>query len=113
MLIDCSSKNGYQILRIKEELSYKTDVEKIQVIIDNCIKSRLNNIAISFFPNGHLYTPPIRLLVQSYRTISANKGKMAVIAPSKEMMEEISEILKLLGLADKIALLRSEDELPS
>jgi anti-anti-sigma regulatory factor len=113
MLIDSSFKNGYQVLRIQQKLGYGTAISDIQTAIVECLRRGLNNIAIAFSPADHLYTPPIRILVQSYQAISSNNGKLALIAPTKEMMQEILDILKLLGLADKINLLQSEDELAS
>jgi anti-anti-sigma regulatory factor len=111
MLIESLFKNGYQILRIKEDLVYRTDVSEMQKLIDECIQNGLFNIAIAFSPTEHFYTPSIRILVQSHKAISPNGGKLALIAPRDDLVQDISEILKFLGLANEILLLKSEDEL--
>lgn len=87
-------KNGYRLLRIKEDLSHETDLAKLKTSIQSHIDETVNNLALSFTKDTYFFSRTIAILVQFMGYIKERDGNIAIIHPNASMLE----MIKLTGL---------------
>jgi anti-anti-sigma regulatory factor len=107
MQIEASSKNGYEVLRIREDLSLHSNLSDLAAAIDTCIQRNALNVALIFTPASRLYTRTIKTIVDSYKRLLKSGGRLAIIGPS----QEIYDVLATFGLTALISVIPSENDL--
>jgi len=107
MQIEASSRNGYEVLRIREDLSIRSNLSDLGTAIDTCIQRNALNIAIIFTPASHLYTRTIKTIVDCYKRLLRSGGRLAVVGPS----QEIYDTMATFGLTALISVFPTENDL--
>jgi hypothetical protein len=100
-------KDGFYVIKILEDLNYRTDISDLLQHLQENVSRGNTNIALSF-PAACFYTPHIKLLAQCYKIVSASNGSLSIIADSDEMMESILEILGILNLQTRVRVIMEE-----
>ena len=107
MEIEALDKNGYRLLRIKDDLSIENDVAELKSLVKPHLDEGVKNLALSFTGNSYFYSRTIAILVQFMGQIKENDGNFAVIHPNAEVLE----MIKLVGLGKLIETYTSEESI--
>jgi anti-anti-sigma regulatory factor len=107
MQIESCSRNGYEVLRIREDLSLGSNLSDLAAAIDACIQRNTLNVALVFTPASHLYTRTIKTIVDCYKRLLKSGGRLAVIGPT----QEIYDTMATFGLTALISVFPSENDL--
>ena len=107
MEIEALDKNGYRLLRIKEDLSSTTDLKKLKTLIQSQLDEKVANLALSFTKDSFFYSRTIAILVQFMGYVKEREGNFAVIHPNIGMLE----MIKLTGLGKLMETYISEESI--
>ena len=107
MEIEALDKNGYRLLRIKEDLKQDTDLKKLKSLINDNFDDDVKNLALSFTESSYFYSRTIAIITQFLGHIKERDGMFALIHPNSHMLE----MIKLVGLDKLIYICTSEDKL--
>lgn len=107
MEIETLDKNGYRLLRIKEDLGQSTDLTELKSLLASRIDDEVKNLAFSFTEKSYFYSRTIAILTQFLGTIKERDGQFALIHPNDSMLE----MIRLVGLNKLMGLHATEDEL--
>lgn len=107
MEIEALDKNGYRLLRIKEDLSHNTDLTALKMLVNSHLDGGVNNLALSFTKDSYFFSRTIAILVQFMGHVKEREGNFAIIHPNKSMLEMIN----LIGLGKLMETYTSEESL--
>ncbi len=107
MEIEALEKNGYRLLRIKENLSHDTDLTALKMLVNSHLEDGITNLALSFTKDSYFFSRTIAILVQFMGYIKEREGRFAVIHPNGSMLEMIN----LIGLGKLMETYTSEEAL--
>jgi hypothetical protein len=107
MEIEALDKNGYRLLRIKEDLRQSTDLTELKFLLASHIDDEVKNLAFSFTEKSYFYSRTIAILTQFLGTIKERNGQFALIHPNNGMLE----MIRVVGLNKLMGLYVTEDEL--
>lgn len=107
MEIEALDKNGYRLLRIKEDLAPDTDLKELKTVISSHIDDSVKNLALSFTRDSYFYSRTIAILTQFMGHVKENDGSFAVIHPNGDMLE----MIELIGLNKLIETYTSEESI--
>ena len=105
MEIETFDKNGFCLLRIKDDISHNTDLSQLKKIVNKYIDEGVSNLALSFSKESFFFSRTIAVLVQFMGSIKEREGNFAIIHPNTSMLE----MIKLIGLGKLIETYTSED----
>jgi anti-anti-sigma factor len=109
MEIESLDKNGYCLIRIKEDISHETDVAQFKTSIQPYLDQGHINIALSFTKNSIFYSTIIAILVQILGRVKEFDGNFALVHPNTSMLE----MIRLVGLGKLIEMHTSEENIGS
>lgn len=109
MRIEESSRHGYRVIRVTEDIVLTSDVGELREHLEKALQKGEKRVALGFTPNSYLYTEAIAVLVQCFELIQDAGGKLAIINPN----EDILDVLRIAGFLDLVAVVKTEDELAS
>jgi len=104
-----SRKNGYEILRIQEDLSAKSDLSLVKAKIREYLSRGKVNLALAFTAKSYFHTQTISVLVQCIEMVHKRGGLLGIINPN----EEIRDILRTINLDKLVRIFASEDSIGS
>jgi len=104
-----SRKNGYEILRIQEDLSAKSDLSLVKAKIREYLSRGKVNLALAFTADSYFHTQTISVLVQCIEMVHKQGGLLGIINPN----EEIRDILRTINLDKLVRIFASEDSIGS
>ena len=107
MEIEAFDKNGYRLLRIKEDLVPDTDLKELKSCINSHLDESVRNLALSFTRRSYFYSRTIAILTQFMGYVKENDGSFAIVHPNAEMLE----MIELIGLDKLIETYTSEESL--
>jgi len=105
MEIEKLEKNGYYLLRVKEDLKQETDMTPLKEIAQSAIKENNSNIAIAFTYDSNFFSCTIAILVQILGLVKEFGGRLSVIHPNADMLE----MIRIVGLEKLIDMHTSEE----
>jgi anti-anti-sigma factor len=106
MKIVSTYRRGYQILKIDENLTLNSDITDLRTIVEDYVQKGPINIALEFTKDSYLYTKSIAVLVQCLETIQEHGGRMAVIAPNRDIVD----VLETIGFINLVKIYGSEED---
>lgn len=107
MQIESVFKNGYQILRVKDDLNFTSNLSDIKWLVEEYLRQGIVNIAISISAKSYLSSMSIGYLLHCYKMLKEQGGRLAVIQPDSED----TDLLEVLSLTSVIETYTSEEEL--
>lgn len=107
MNIESVSKEGYHVLRVKEDLRFNSDLSEVWNMIQEGLESGVKNFALSLTPKSHLSSMSIGTMLQCNKKIKDHGGKLALIQANKEE----TALLEMLRINRLITHYNSEEEL--
>ena len=107
MEIEALDKNGYRLLRIKEDLSHDTDLTALKMLVNSHLDGGVSNLALSFTKDSYFFSRTIAILVQFMGNIKEREGHFAIVHPNSGMLEMIN----LIGLGKLMETYTSEESL--
>ena len=107
MEIEALEKNGYRLLRIKEDLSPDTDLEKLKTLIKPHLDDGVQNLALSFTKESYFYSRTIAIIIQFMGHVKEHGGNLTIIHPNKRMLE----MIELIGLGKLMKMHTSEESI--
>jgi hypothetical protein len=107
MEFEVSRKEGYCIIRAKEDVNIYADLSNLISIVEHNIRDGLVNFAVEFTPRSYLLSRSMAILVRSIEMTSEHNGSFAILNPS----EQILDFLAVLDAKRKIRTFASEDDL--
>ena len=109
MEIEACEKNGYRLVRIKENLTPDTDLVKFKELVSTQLEDEISNLALSFTEESYFYSRTIAILIQFMGIVKERNGSFAIIHPNSKMLE----MIQLIGLEKFIETHTSEEALGS
>ena len=107
MVTEVYCKGTYHIIKIKEILHLKSNIEPLLDIVEDLLKQNKLNIAFCFCPNSYLYSKTGAIIVQCWEKIKDKNGTLALINTNRD----IQDFLKVIDIHCLIKLVQSEDDL--
>ena len=108
MMCSFTEKNGYCVVRIKEDITRESDLKELKDQVRRRIESEgVKNLAISFTQESNLYSPLIAVLVQFLGYVKEKDGNLVVVHPNNGMLD----VIRMVGLGKLMILAKSEDEI--
>jgi anti-anti-sigma factor len=106
MIYEFSDKNGFRIVRIKDDITRETDLNELKnVVKDKIDKENITHLAVSFTRESNFYSPLIAVLVQFLGYVKEKDGSLAIIHPNEGMLD----VIRMVGLGKLMNLYTSED----
>ena len=109
MQLEKIEKKGYQIIRIKDDLNFNSDLTEVKEVVEDLLIRNKVMIAVSLTPRSYLSSMSIGYLLSIYKIVRVKNGILAVVQPN----EEDNDLLEMLSMTSVIETYRSEDELVS
>jgi len=107
MELERVEKKGYQIIRIKNDLNFNSDLTEVKKVVEELLAKDQVLIAISLTSKSYLSSMSIGYLLSIYKIVKAKDGILAVVQPN----EEDNDLLEMLSMTSVIETYRGEDEL--
>ena len=107
MLVESTAVHGFQVLRIKDDLSVNSDISEIKPIVHEYLQQGITKIALAFSRDSYLYTRSIAVLVQCLEMINERKGVLAIFQPN----EDILDMLAAISFDTRVLIALSENDL--
>jgi anti-anti-sigma factor len=108
MKIDIHANNGYQVLRIEEDLEVISDLSEFKFLIEGYLKRGMRFIAVSFTTASYIYSGAIAVLIDCHKKIAKEGGDLCVIESNQEMQG----VFSVLNIDRILHIYPSEDQLP-
>jgi anti-anti-sigma factor len=105
MEIETLEKNGYHLIRIKDDLLHETDMTPLKNEVQSQMDKGTVNLAISFTGTSIFFSRAIAVLVQTLGQVKEFGGQLAVVHPNPGMLE----VFTVVGLEKLIQTHTSEE----
>lgn len=105
MEIEKLEKNGYILLRVKEDLKQETDMTPLKQVAGTIVAEGNFNLAISFTYTSNFFSRTIAILVQILGLVKESGGHLSVVHPNADMLE----MIRIVGLEKLIDTHTSEE----
>jgi anti-anti-sigma factor len=109
MKIETYSRGIFQILRVKEDDDFISNLAELQDLINGYLNRGKINIAISFSDASYIYSGAIRVIINCHKMINARGGELCIIEPNPRLFD----ILEILNINRVINIYQSEELLPA
>jgi anti-anti-sigma factor len=107
MKIETYTKGIFQIVRVKEDDDFISNLAELQDLIQGYLNRGKINIAISFMDASYIYSGAIRVIINCHRLIGEKGGELCIIEPNPRLLD----ILEILNINRVINILASEADL--
>ena len=101
-------KNGYQVVKVLEDISFNTDLSILKDLTKQFLEQSKKNLAFCFHPaDTYLNSAQIGCLVVCIEMTNDYGGNISIVTLSQEIVSAI----KVIGLAKYVTFVESEDDL--
>jgi len=107
MEYDTYPVRDFYVIRIKEDVTPRTDLGEVRVQVEQLLKEGHVKIAFAFTRASFLDSRAIGNLANCLEMVRAQNGRLAVVQPNPE----IADFLRLVGFARFIDIYSTEAEL--
>lgn len=107
MKIDISQSGIYHVFQIEDDLNIISDLSELRILIHGYLHQGKSHIAISFTNVSYIYSGAIAVLVDCYKKVKQENGRLCIVDPHPE----IATIFKFLKLDTIFPLYASIEEL--
>ncbi|MBD3320954.1 MAG: hypothetical protein GF350_07675 [Chitinivibrionales bacterium] len=107
MRIDTVQKNGFYILKVRDNVGPDTDLSKLKFLVEEIIEKGGYDIAVGFLPKSYLSSNSIAVLISCVRLLKENGGTLSVVGLAKNMVQ----ILRVLNVQANIISTYDTEEL--
>ena len=94
MKIDITQQGVFHIFRIEDDLNIISDLTELRILITGYLRQGKTNIAVSFTNVSYIYSGAIAVLVDCYKQVKDEHGKLCIVEPHPEILS-IFKFLKL------------------
>jgi anti-anti-sigma factor len=109
MEIETVDKNGCTILRVKEDLSAKSDLTTLKSAIKKHLSQGQYNLALAFTADSYFHTQTVSILVQCIEMVHKRGGMLGIVNPNSEILD----MLNTISLDRLVNIYPSEDAVAS
>lgn len=107
LLIEIGAVGAYRLITIGGELRAIADLAELKFLVKGYLKQGESLIAVKFAHNSYLYSGAISVLVDCYRMIDDQKGRLCVLETNPETLD----ILHRMNLDSIVHIYSSEEDL--
>jgi anti-anti-sigma factor len=108
MKIDIHTHNGYQVLKLEEDLQVISDLSELKFLVEGYLKRGRLFIAVGFTTASYIYSGALAVLIDCYKKIAKEGGDLCIIEPNQEMLG----VFNVLNIDKILHIYPSEAELP-
>ena len=101
------SINGFEVIRIRDDIEPRMDLEEVRAAVGELIEQGHTSIALSFTPSSHLDSRAIGGLAKCVELVRSHKGRLAIVQPNRE----IADFLRIVGFVRHVEICSTEAEL--
>ncbi|MBD3392533.1 MAG: STAS domain-containing protein [Chitinivibrionales bacterium] len=105
MRIERMRKNDCVILRVREDLSAKSNLAPLKAQIAELVRKDILRISLAFTESSYFHTHTIAILVQCIEIVHEKGGALGIINPN----EEILDVLNTISLDKLVRIYATED----
>jgi anti-anti-sigma factor len=107
MNYDTYPVRGFCVIRLKEDVTPRTDLQDVREQVERLLNEGHTRIALAFTRSSFLDSRAIGNLANCLELVRARKGRLAVVQPNPE----IADFLRLVGFSRFIDIYSTEAEL--
>ncbi|HUI90647.1 MAG TPA: STAS domain-containing protein [Chitinivibrionales bacterium] len=109
MKLEVYKKNGYLVIRLKEDVGLNSDLTGLKSVIEQRLAQGARLIAIAFTPSSYLYTKSISVLIACSELIKDAGGRLAIVEANRDILD----ILSVIDFDKVIKIFADENDLVS
>ena len=99
-------KNSFIIIRVKENLTLKSDLSSLKSALMRCLGRGQTNFALSFTEKSYFFSHTISMLVECIDMVHKRGGMLGIVNPNNEILD----LLHNIGfLEDRLTIFPTED----
>lgn len=108
MEIESEVKDGWQLVRIKEDVYPEVKLHELREHINPEQGMAPVNVAVVLTPSSYLGSEAIGVLVKCFEAVRRQGGDFAIVGAGREILE----VFQIIGLKKLVKIYDSENDIP-